>query len=121
MHQLRQPVRQEWRRFLDAITQGEEGQPVTVEIVSAELGSRVEADRLPLSYVSYDDRDDVVVVAVRGGDASEDRLDHIVENPWKILFDPPSPDAVRRIDIEGPDGAHTLVTLHDREAAEAAQ
>ncbi len=39
----------------------------------------------------------------------------MVQDPWKILFDPPSPGAVRTIDVEGADGAHTLVTLHGRE------
>ncbi len=113
--QMRQPVRQEWRGFLDVITKDQEGEPVTVEVVSAELGSQVQASMLPLAYIQYDDKDDVVVVSVRKRDGSAPALDHIVQNPWKIVFDPPAPGAVRRIDIEGSDGAHTLVTLHGPE------
>ena len=51
-------------------------------------------------------------------DSTDPVLDHIVQNPWKILFDPPSPGSVRSIDIEGADGAHTLVTFHGRESPE---
>jgi Family of unknown function (DUF5335) len=115
--QMRQPVRQEWRGFLDSVTHELEGEPVTVEVVTAELGSRVEADRLPLSFINYDEKDEAVYVSVRGREGGDAVLEHIVQNPWKILFDPPSPSAVRTIDIEGPDGSHTLVTLHGRELA----
>ena len=38
--QMRQPVRQEWQWFLDSVTRELEGEPVTIEVVSAELGSR---------------------------------------------------------------------------------
>ena len=116
--QMRQPVRQEWKGFLDSVSREAEGQPVTIEIVTAETGSQIEADRLPLSYISYDEKDEVVIVSVREPDSSDPVLDHIVQNPWKILFDPPSPGAVKTIDIEGADGAHTLVTLHGREMPE---
>ena len=112
---MRQPVRQEWRGFLDVITKDQEGEPVTVEVVSAELGSQVQASMLPLAYIQYDDKDDVVVVSVRKRDGMDPGLDHIVQNPWKIVFDPPAPGAVRSIDIEGSDGTHTLVTLHGPE------
>jgi hypothetical protein len=116
--QMRQPVRQEWKGFLDIVSRETEGQPVTIEIVTAESGSQVEADGLPLSYISYDEKDEVVIVSVREPDSSDPVLDHIVQNPWNILFDPPLPGSVRTIDIEGADGAHTLVTFHGRESPE---
>ena len=118
--QMRQPVRQEWREFLDVVTRELEGEPVTIEVVTAELGSRVEADQLPLAMVNYDDKDEVFIVSVRGRATDDPVLEHLVQNPWKIVFDPPSPSAVRSIDVEGPDGAHTLVTLHGREVPEDA-
>jgi hypothetical protein len=117
--QMRQPVRQEWRMFLDTVTKEQEGEPVTVEIVSAELGSQVEADRLPLFMMSFDDKDEVFIVSVKGAHTQDPVLEHIVQNPWKIVVDPPSPGSVRTIDVEGADGAHTLVTLHGREIPEA--
>jgi hypothetical protein len=38
--------------------------------------------------------------------------EHVIEHPLRIIFDARSPVAVQRIDIEGVDGARTLVTLH---------
>lgn len=115
--EIRQPVRQEWREFLDTITRDREGHRVTVEVVTAELGSQVQVDNDPLAYIQYDDKDDAVIVAVSTPGSDDPALEHIVESPWKILFDPPAPAAVRSIDIEGSDGSHTLVTFHDRESS----
>jgi hypothetical protein len=87
---------------------------VTVEFVSAERGRRLVADRDPLSQITYFERDDVLVVCVASVGDDHVGREHIIARPWKMLFDPPSPGAVRRIDIEGADGARTLVTLHGR-------
>jgi len=115
MSQQMQPVRQEWKGFLDTVSREMEGEPVTIEILTPGTESKVEADRLPLAYISYDDRDEVMIVSVREPQSSDPVLDHMVQNPWRILFEPPSPDAVRTIDVEGADGVHTVVTLHGRE------
>ena len=117
--QMRQPVRQEWRGYLDIVSRETEGEPITIEVVTAELGSRVEADRLPLASISYDEKEELVFVSVHSTSSEDPVLEHIVQNPWRIVFDPPSPGAVRSIDIEGADGAHTLVTLHGREFSDA--
>src|SRR5438067_13393792 len=95
--QMRQPVRQEWRGFLDSVTRELEGEPVTLEVVTAELGSRVEADRLPLSFISYDEQDEVVLVSVLGRAGGVPVMDHMVLAPWKILLAPASPGDVHTI------------------------
>lgn len=115
----RQPVRQEWPGFLTAVTREMTGTPVTIEVVSREIGTRVEAAAVPLEMIAYDDRDDAVVITVAAADGEEGALRHIVEHPWKMIFDPPSLTGVRTIDIEGPDGDHTLVTLLASPAVEA--
>ena len=39
---------------------------VTIEVVDPTFGPNQEAERLPLAYIEYDPKDDVVVVAVGG-------------------------------------------------------
>lgn len=107
----RQPVRQEWPGFLAVIAEAEQGNPVSIAVVGS-AGSEAAAVEVALAELSYSDGDDAVVVAVGGGPGGTHR--HVIVHPWKILFDPPSPFTARMIDIEGPDGAHTLVTLHNR-------
>jgi hypothetical protein len=110
--QMPQPVAHQWRAFLEVMTIEQVGQAVTVEFVSANLGRRLVADRDPLSHITYFQRDDVLVICVASVGDDHTGREHIIEHPWEIIFDPPSPSAVRRIDIEGADGARTLVTLH---------
>ena len=110
--QMPQPVGHQWRCFLEVLSRKQAGQAVTVQFVSAERGSQVVADGDPLSHITYVDREDVLVVCVASVGADHVGREHIIEHPYTIIFDPPSPGAVRRIDIEGTDGARTVVTLH---------
>jgi hypothetical protein len=52
----------------------------------------------------------VAWVASVGGDHVG--REQVIEHPFRIIVDAPSPVAVHRIDMEGVDGARTLVTLH---------
>lgn len=111
---MSQPVRHQWRGFFELITTKQMGQPVTIDFVSVERGSQLVADSDPLSHITYFDNEDLLVVCVASVDGDHVGREHIIERPWEIIVDPPSPGAVRRINIEGVDGARTLVTLHDR-------
>ena len=110
----RQPVRQEWKWFLGRLTQSAAGGLTTLEVVGPEVGTQVEADRLPLDDITYDDREETIVVSLREAHGDGIALRRIIENPWTIIFDPPLPEDVHTLDIEGGDGVHTLMTLHAR-------
>ncbi len=110
----RAPV--EWRDFLEQLTREHEGDEVTIEVLSPEFGDQEEAERLAFSYLEYDNKDDVVIVAVGGRDARYPLLRHMIYHPRKVLVDPPQPDAARAVDVEDGDGTHTIVTLIPRTA-----
>ncbi|MBV8951984.1 MAG: DUF5335 family protein [Actinobacteria bacterium] len=104
----------EWREFLERLTADHQGDEVTIEVLSPEIGDQEEAERLAFSYLEYDNKDDVVVVAVGGRDGRYPLLRHMIGRPRRILVDPPSPHEARAIDVEDRDGTHTIVTLHPR-------
>jgi hypothetical protein len=108
----------EWRDFLEQLTKEHEGDEVTIEVLSPEFGDQEEAERLVFSYLEYDNKDDVVIVAVGGRDARYPLLRHIIYHPKKILVDPPSPEAARAVDVEDREGTHTIVTLRPRAAVQ---
>jgi hypothetical protein len=109
----RPPSRQEWREFLELLTKEHEGDEVKIEVASMDFGDNLQAERLPLAYVAYDDKDDVAIVAVGGRDGRYPVvLRHMIERPRTISVDPATPDAARALDIVGADGTHTYVTLH---------
>jgi hypothetical protein len=112
--------RQSWRGTLDLLTKEHEGDDITIEIVSEEFGDLVEVERMPLAYLQYDHKDDTFIVAVGGGRNSRYPvvLHHIISHPKAIRRVPPrSPGATHAINVVGPEGDETLVTLHRRAGA----
>src|ERR1700730_1181444 len=60
-------ARDSWRDALEHFTKIHQGDGATIEIVDRNFGDQVEATEvLPLTYIEYDPKDDVVVVAVGG-------------------------------------------------------
>ncbi|MEU2231477.1 DUF5335 family protein [Streptomyces vietnamensis] len=100
-----------WVTALEELTEAQGGQLVSIEVLDMAIGHQYEAERLPFSYLTYDPKDDVVIVAV-GGDSPRYPvvLRHMVRHPREIdvsTVGVPEP-AVRVVDQ---DGAATLITF----------
>ncbi|MFF8846496.1 DUF5335 family protein [Streptomyces sp. NPDC015127] len=107
-----------WSGALDEITAAHDGDLVTIEVFDPSIGHQYEAERLPFSYLAYDPRDDVVIVAVGGASPRYPvLLRHMVPHPQEIDITTlaTSQHAVRVLD---PEGTATLITFYraEREA-----
>ncbi len=102
--------RDRWRSYFDDLSRGLATMQATVEIDGPDLGAQVQAEGLLLSGITYDDRDDVLVVGLSPGGATES-LEHLVSSPQRILVE--SSDAIlpSAIDVEDAEGQRTLVRL----------
>lgn len=101
--------RSTWQARLEELTKQHEGHGVTIELLDQEFGDEAEAEELPLTYLEFDPKDDVVIVAVGGRDGRYPVvLHHIVEHPQRIVADRDG----SVLDIEDDDGNHTIVTIH---------
>jgi hypothetical protein len=102
----------DWRGELDRMTAEHAGDLVTIEILDPALGYQHEARRLPFSEISFDPKDDVVVIAVGGTGAEYPVvLRHMVWHPSEVdvaADEVPQP-AVRVVE---PDGTTTLVVFY---------
>ena len=109
-------TRQGWPDYFETVTKDAEGYDVTIEVVGPELGDQLEAEKLPLAYLAYDNKDDVFIVAVGGRDRRYPVLRHMIEHPQKILADNLTADTPWAVEVVGSDGDQTIVTLHRRPA-----
>lgn len=101
--------RSTWRALLEEITLGRRGEPVTLEVLDDGFGDQVEARDLPLDSLDFDERANMLVVALDGRTAGTGVvLRHLVERPQRLdVLEQPHGSLVLRI-VAG-SGAQTLV------------
>jgi hypothetical protein len=105
--------RAEWRHFLDTLTKDYEGAEVVIEVLDRSLGDQISAERMPLAYLEYDERDDAFSVAVGGRDGRFPVvLRHVIRSPRQIYAAQALPGTPWAIEIAEEDGTNTIVTLH---------
>ncbi|HZQ29095.1 MAG TPA: DUF5335 family protein [Acidimicrobiales bacterium] len=110
-------ARDDWRPFFETLTKEFQGHDATIEILSRDYGDQVEAEHLPFASITYDDKDDVVIVAVGGKDGRYPvELRHMIEHPQRILADSLTPEVPWAIEIVGTDDTRTIVTIRLRPA-----
>src|SRR5262245_50822322 len=93
--------RSSWRGFFDNMGHAMVGKRAEVETAALDLGDQVVAEWLPLIGITYDDRDNLIDVALTG-------LDHLIREPTEIYVED-GPDGIETIAVQTGDGArHTL-------------
>jgi hypothetical protein len=106
--------RSQWAERLDAVTRDHEGDEVTIEVLDKDWGDAHEAERMPFTYVTYDRRDDVVVIGVGGSSAAWPvLLRHMVWHPVEVALDTIGDEAMLRVAEQ--DGTVTLVTIRAKQ------
>jgi hypothetical protein len=109
MATTREIPREEWRQYFDDFSSRLATTVASIEVTGAEIGAQVEAERGLLRGVTYDDRDDIVVIALDSeGDAPEE-LERTVSEPQKIYVEEENASTV--LDIEDSEGNKTLVRM----------
>jgi hypothetical protein len=104
--------REDWRHFLEQVTKEHEDFLVTIEVFSREFGDGYEVEKLPFEFIEFDNKDDVIIVAVGGRDSRYPVvLRHIVWHPQQLLADPPDPSDVKALEIIDRDDVRTVISL----------
>jgi hypothetical protein len=111
-HTTREIQRAVWRPYFDEFSKLIGTVEATVEVIDADIGEQVEADRLVLTGITYDDRDDILVIGLDApGDPPED-LERMVKHPERIMVatgDPPPLEMT--IDIQDAERQQTIIRL----------
>lgn len=73
-----------WRAYFDEFSRTIGTAEVTIEVAGADVGDQIAAERLVLEGITYDDKDDILVVGLdMPGNVRED-YEHIVNSPQQI-------------------------------------
>jgi hypothetical protein len=107
--------RETWRTFFDELSEHLGTVEATVEVAGRDVGAQVAAERLILVGISYDENDDVLVVALDTGPGERGAFEHLVDRPQRIYV-ALGEGAEMTIDAEDAEGHKTLVRLERPEA-----
>ena len=102
--------RTEWTALTDRLTAEYQGYDVTIEVLAPDAGANSLVERLPFDTVTYDHRDDVVVLTVGGNSQRYPvALRHVVHHPQELVVDLIPEGAALK--ITDSTGTTTLVSL----------
>jgi hypothetical protein len=72
--------RRDWRRYCDRLSKELEGQRAELDVISLDLGDRVEARWLPLVGLVYEPKADAIEIALEG-------LGHSIREPRELYVE----------------------------------
>jgi hypothetical protein len=95
----------EWARYCERLSKAWDASKAEIEVASLELGDQIEAEWLPFLGISYDEKDDVIDIALEG-------VDHIINHPRQLSADE-NRAGLTTLEIKDSDGVQHLVRLKD--------
>jgi uncharacterized protein DUF5335 len=104
-------ARESWSRYFEDLSRELGAYEATVEVDGLDIGAQIEEDEnLMLAGMSYDDRDDIVVIGLApvGG---KEAVEHFVSGPQRIYVESADGVLPSVIDIEDAESHKTLVRL----------
>jgi hypothetical protein len=103
--------REAWTPYFDELSRTLGTVEATVEVTGRDIGDQIAADHLLLTGISFDHKDDVLVIGLDAPGGGPEELQHLVEHPKSIAVTPGGTAAEMVIAAEDADDHLTLVTL----------
>lgn len=93
----------QWQTYFDRVSRGLGGRQVSIEVTGLTLGDQIEADKLSLTGLSYDPKDNLVEIAT-------EVVDHLIRQPREIYVEE-DVEGLHNVEIVDPDGNHQIIRL----------
>ena len=103
MANTRELPRHEWRQFFDRMSSALLGKRAQVEVDALDLGAQFVAEWIPMLGITYDDKDDLLDVAL-------DQTDHLIRHPQQIVVEQ-GPLGIASVAVVDGEGARQIVRL----------
>jgi hypothetical protein len=113
--------RETWREYFDRLSKVMGTVKATVEITGPDVGDQfLSEEPLVLLGITYDDGDDILVIALDAPGGHREELEHIISRP-QTIYATGTPDLQTELalDIADGEGNQTIVTIKRAEALPA--
>jgi hypothetical protein len=102
---LTQLAKSQWQPYLDRVSKALGAKLIEIEITGLGLGDQIEVEWLPLLGVSYEPKDDMVLVTAEG-------IEHRIPHPKRIHVDQDELD-LHSIEVVDADGEHHILIFKE--------
>jgi Family of unknown function (DUF5335) len=102
--------RDAWRAHFDEFSRTAGASEVTLEVAGPDVGDQIAAERLTLTGITYDDKDDILVVGLDAPGGSVEEYEHIVSEPRQIQVATLS-DGETTYDVTDSEGRQHLIRV----------
>jgi hypothetical protein len=102
---LIQLAKSQWQNYFDRVSKELSAKLVEVEVTGLKLGDQIEVDWLPLLGLSYDPKDDIMVVFVEG-------IEHNIQHPKQIDVEQDI-ENLYSMEVVDDSGEHHIMLLKD--------
>ena len=100
--------REAWREYFDTLAKVLPTVEATVEVVGRDLGDQFIGERVLLAGISYDHKDDVIVIGLDTPGGLPEEVEHLVWNPQRVMVTGLD-DGSTVIEVEDAEGHQTIV------------
>jgi Family of unknown function (DUF5335) len=104
-------ARASWREYFDELSRTLGTVEVTVEVAGRDVGDQIAAERLVLTGITYDDKDDVLVVGLD----SPEEYEHIIDAPQQVYV-ATRDDGLTTYEVTDAEGRQHLIHVKQAEA-----
>lgn len=111
-------ARERWSSYFEDLSRELGTSTATVEVDGLDVGAQIEGEDLVLDGISYDHRDDIVVIGLAPVGAKE-AVEHFVSGPQHIYIESGDGILPNVLDIEDAEGHKTIVRLRPAPALPA--
>lgn len=75
-----------WKEYFDDFSKRSSTMLVEIEVASLDLGDQFLAEWVPLRGISYDHKDDVLLISL-GKEGTEEIVEHLIHDPREVYVD----------------------------------
>ena len=104
-----QVPREKWHPYFDELSRHLGTVEATVEVTGRDLGAQLAAERLILTGITYDYKDDVLVIGLDAPGGLPEEYEHMVQSPQRVSVAPGGTAAELIIGIEDAEEHLTIV------------
>jgi hypothetical protein len=108
----REIPRDDWQAYFEDFSRDQPDYLATMEILGGEIGAETEAQGTRLAAITYDRKDDIVVIGLDGAaDPVAEEVERVIDKPLRITVDDDSGPGEISFEIEDAEGIRTVLRL----------